>query len=187
MTVRERLRRAVALVALAPALCGICAACDLVDGAGTYALWDVCEHPAEAFHFHYLAPPWEKASGFSAEAPMLLLDPSSEPSSEVGDPGARVRLEAFASEAASVADEVAARRARWAEDGYAVDATETFTNRAGDLGVVQRASRGELRVIEVLFDGACVVGLSLWGRGSIGGEDYRLLLEGFEPRGSGTP
>jgi len=68
-----------------------------------------------------------------------------------------------------------------------VDEAETFFNGAGDLGVVQRASSGELRVVEVLFDGAFVVGLSLWGRGSTGGEDYRLLLESFEPRGSGAP
>jgi hypothetical protein len=186
MIAGERLRRAVVLVAFASTFFGIFSACDSVDGTETYALWEVCEHPAGAFHFHYLEPPWERAKEFSAETPVFLLDPSSEPSGEVDDPGARVRLEAYASEAASVADEAAARRARWIEDGYTVDAPETFSNRAGDVGIVQRASRGESRVAEVFFDGAVVVALSLWGRGSISGEDYSLLLESFEPRGSGA-
>jgi hypothetical protein len=186
MIASARLHRAVALIAFVPAFCGICPACDPVDGTETYALWEVCEHPAGAFHFHYLEPPWEMAPGFSTEEPVFLLDPSSDPSGQADDPGARVRLEAYASEADSVADEAAARRARWIEDGYIVDAPETFSNRAGDVGVIQRASSGESRVAEVFFEAAGVAALSLWGAGSIGGEDYRLLLESFEPRGSGA-
>jgi hypothetical protein len=185
MITRGRLRRAAVLVALASAFGGIFAACDPVDGTETYALWEVCEHPTGAFHFHYLEPPWEAAPGFSAVAPVFLLDPSSEPSGQAGDPGARLRLEAYASEAAGVAEEAAVRRARWIEEGYIVDAPETFSNRAGDVGVVQIASRDEFRVAEVFFDGDGVAALSLWGAGSVGDEDCRLLLESFEPRGSG--
>jgi hypothetical protein len=186
MIASERLRRVVVPIAFVLALCGLCTACDPVDGTQMYALWEVCDHPAGAFHFHYLEPPWEKARGFSADAPVFLLDPSSEPSGQVDDPGARVRLEAYASEADSVAEEAEARRARWIDDGYIVDAPETFSNRAGDVGIVQRASFGGSRVAEVFFDGVGIAVLSLWGRGSIGDEDYRLLLESFEPRGSGA-
>jgi hypothetical protein len=182
----SRLRRAAPILPLVLAFGAVCAACDPVDGTGTYALWEVCEHPSGAFHFHYLAPPWEPAGGFSEEAPVLLLDPSSEPPVAVDDPGARVRLEAWVSGADTVAEEAAARRARWEADGYAVDAPETFSNQAGDVGAVQRARSGESQVAEVLFDGADVVVLSLWGRGSVGGEDFRLLLESFEPRASGA-
>jgi hypothetical protein len=181
----RRLHAAVVSSCLAAVL-SLGAACDPVDGTDPYALWNVFEHPTEAFHFHYLDPPWETAPGFSIQAPVFLLDPSSEPSAEAGDPGARVRLEAYCSEAVTVADEAAARRARWAGDGYAVEEPELFSNRAGDVGIVQRASRGESQVAEVLFGAGGVVVLSLWGRGSIAGEDFRLLLEGFEPRGSGA-
>lgn len=186
MTAGRRSSRA-ALLPFAVAALVFGAACDPVDGTGVYALWEVCEHPTGAFHFHYLEPPWEPAPGFAAAAPVFLLDPSGEPASAADDPGARVRLEAYPSEAGSVADEAAARRAHWQLAGFTVDAPQTFTNRAGDLGIVQRAALGESRIAEVFFDGAAVVGLSLWGRGSIAGEDYRMLLESFEPRASGAP
>lgn len=182
----ERLRLAVRAIALAAASSGLIAACDPVDGAEPYALWDVCEHPDGAFHFHVLEPPWERVHGFSDEAPALLLDPSEDPGGETPDPGARARLGAWASGAASVADEAGARRAHWEGEGFAVEAAETYENRAGDLGIVQRASRGESRMAELIFEGGSVVVMSLWGRGSIAGEDFRLLLDGFEPRASGA-
>jgi hypothetical protein len=184
MTAGRRLSRAVASSCLAVAL-GLCA-CDLVDGTDPYALWTVFEHPTGAFHFHYLDPPWEPAPGFSAQAPVLLLDPSSGPAGEDADPGARVRLEAYVGEADVVAGEAAARRDLWVEDGYEVDEPELFSNRAGDVGLVQRASRGESQVAEVFFGGGGVSVLSLWGRGSIADDDFRLLLEGFEPREHGA-
>jgi len=185
MTACRRLHRAVVSSCFAAVLI-LGAACDPVEGTDPYSLWEVCEHPAGAFHFHYLEPPWEPASGFSTQAPVFLLDPSGEPSAEVGDPGARVRLEAYVGEAASVADEAASRRGRWAEDGYAVGEPALFSSRAGDVGIVQRASLGESQVAEVFFGGGGVAVLSLWGRGTISGDDYSLLLEGFEPRGSGA-
>ena len=181
----ERLRLAVRAIALAAASSGLIAACDPVDGAEPYALWDVCEHPDGAFHFHVLEPPWERAHGFSKAAPVLLLDPSEDPG-ETPDPGARARLDAWVSGADSVADEAEARSAYWEGEGFAVEAAETYENRAGDLGIVQRASRGKSRVAELIFEGSSVVVISLWGRGSIGGEDFRFLLDGFEPRASGT-
>ena len=69
---------------------------------------------------------------------------------------------------------------------FSVGDPETYVNRAGDVGSVQRAERGEGRVAELILDGGGVVVMSLWGRGSIGGEDFRLILDGFEPRGSGA-
>jgi len=185
MTAGRCLRRAIVSSCFA-AVFGLGAACDPVDGTDPYALWEEFEHPTGAFHFHYLDPPWEPASGFSTQAPVFVLSQSSEPSVEAANPGARVRLEAYISEAASVADEAATRRGMWDEGEYVVGEPELFSNRAGDVGIVQRALRGESQVAEVFFGGGAVTVLSLWGRGSIAGEDYRLLLEGFEPRGSGA-
>jgi hypothetical protein len=181
-------RRSLAGLALAASVAALGAACDPVDGTDPYALWEVQAHPDGAFHFHYLAPPWEPADGFSDRAPVLLLDPTGEPPADAGDPGARVRLEAWQGAAASVAEAAAARRERWQGAGYAVAAPETFANAAGDLGAVQRAAIGETRVVEVLFDTADgVVALSLWGRGRLDAGDFLLLLESFEPRAPAEP
>jgi hypothetical protein len=177
------LRAAIASAAIA----ALGAACDPVDGTDPYALWRACEHPGGAFHFHYLDPPWEKIDDAPAEAPVLLLDEAGEDAEDAGTPGARVRLEAYDRAGGTVAGEADARRADWTASGYAVGAPETFTNRAGDEGVVQRASGAGLGVAEVMFasgDGVAV--LSLWGESSFTGEDFLLLMRSFEPRPSGS-
>jgi hypothetical protein len=170
--------------ALAAALL-LAAACDTVDGTDPYALWEVCEHPDAAFHFHYLDPPWEPAPGFSLEGPVFLLDPSEDPAADPADPGARARLEAYAA-AGNLAAEAAALRVGWEGLGFDVAEPELFVNRAGDVGVAQRAVRDELRVVDVILEGDRVVVLSLWSRAAVEGGDFDLLLAGFEPRGSGA-
>lgn len=160
-------------------------ACDPVDGTDPYALWRVCEHPLGAFHFHYLDPPWERVDDAPAEAPVLLLDGSGDAAGDAGAPGARVRLEAYHRAGVAVADEAAARGALWSAAGYAVGPPEAFSNRAGDEGVVQRAEADGLAVAEVMLPGGGGVAvLSLWGEPSLAGEDFLLLLRGFEPRAS---
>ena len=178
-------RRRIAFGGIAALLCAASAlaACDPIDGTDPYALWRVHEHPAGAFHFHTLEPPWAPMDASTDERPLLGLDPS-EAAPDAG-PGADARLEAYYRVGATAAEELEARRASWQASGYTVEAGAPFTNRAGDVGLSLRASDGDLDVVEVLFDsGVGVVVLSLWGDGPFEGEDYALLMKGFEPRPS---
>lgn len=185
MTRSPRQRRVAAIVAFAAALAGT-AACDPVDGTDPYALWEAHEPADGAFHFHTLEPPWEAGEDGTADAPVRVLDPSGEAATPSTGPGARARVEARRVDAASAAEAAQSRRAGWEAAGYAVDAPEIFASRAHDLGVAQRAARGEIEAVDVLFERADgVVLLTLWGEGSLATDDFRLLLEGFEPRGSG--
>jgi len=58
------------------ALCGaiLFCSCGSIDGTEVYALWETYEHPENAFHFHYLSPPWQLDEKSTSDHPVLLLD-----------------------------------------------------------------------------------------------------------------
>jgi hypothetical protein len=166
--------------------CAACAACSYTDGTDPYALWQIFEHPTEAFHFHYPSPPWETAEDTGPERAVLVVDPDTD---EHGDdhPNARLRLEVWVINNNPVADVVSYRCDHWEGLGYQVDPPKVYWNDALDEGIRVEATDGQyLRVTEVFYPlGGRTALLSLWVKGESDRSDLELLIEGFEPRGSG--
>ncbi len=172
------MRRAVAFLATLAVL----AACGTIDGEDPYALWRVHEHPAGAFHFHYPAPPFDAAEGFTDAHPVMEVAP------EDGDAAAwaRYRLEARLTECADLDEAAAGEAAALADGGFGVGPPEPRWNRASDEGVEIRAGDGGIGAVVFLLRGeAGVVSISLAGTGDMEHPDVELLLDGFEPRSSG--
>ena len=165
----------------------VCVACADTDGTDPYALWQTFEHPTSAFHFHYLSPPWESVEDNGLERAVFAVDPDID-GLEDNHPNARLRLEVWMIDDAPIADVVSSRHDHWAELGYHVDDPPgIYWNGADDEGVRLEATDGQyLRVTEVFysFDERTAL-LSLWVNGESDRSDLELLIEGFEPRGSG--
>ena len=164
----------------------LCAACSDTDGNDPYALWRTFEHPTQAFHFHYLSPPWESAEDTGPERAVLAVDPDAD---KFGDdhPNARLRLEVWVINDNPVSDVVSYRFDYWTGLGYQVDPPRVYWNGAQDEGIRLEAADGQyLRVTEVFYSlGGRTALLSLWENGESDRGDLELLIEGFEPRGSG--
>ena len=163
----------------------VCVACSDTDGTDPYALWQTFEHPTQAFHFHYLSPPWESVEDTGPERAVLAVDPDTD--GLVDDhPNARLRLEVWLVNDNPVSDVVGDRHDHWVGLGYHVDPPRLYWNGADDEGVRVEAADGPyLRVTEVFYSlGGRTALLSLWVNGEADRSDLELLIEGFEPRGS---
>ncbi len=164
----------------------MCVACSDTDGTDPYALWQTFEHPTSAFHFHYPSPPWESVEDNGPGRAVLAVDPDTD---GLGDdhPNARLRLEVWVMDADSVSDVISYRRDHWVGLGYQVDPPRIYWTGADDEGIRVEATDGQyLRVTEVFYslDERTAL-LSLWVNGESDRSDLELLIEGFEPRGSG--
>jgi len=152
------------------------------EGEDPYALWETYDHPDGAFHFHYLSPPWEKADDHARRHPVLVVVPS-------GGGDARLRLEAALTGEITEPAAADVERSALQDEGYEVEDPAAYESRAGDEGIMVRASGGSGWVIAVYQAGAeGVAGLEIRGFDDAVGPDdadIRLLVAGFEPRASG--
>jgi hypothetical protein len=171
------LRRAVVLAAALLAV-----GCGSIEGEDPYALWRVHEHPGQAFHFHYPAPPFEAAEASSEVHPVLEAAPEAAAAGTAW-PGWRVEARVLAgADLAGAADgEATALEGR----GFAVGAPAARLNRAEDEGLEIRGESGEADAVVFLLSGAAgIVAITVAGTGDMRHPDVDLLLDGFEPRGA---
>lgn len=160
-------------------------ACTALDGTDPYALWNTVEHTEGAFHFHYPSPPWQRVTAFDRDEPVLLLDPRPT-DSEGPDPGARMRIHAWADQTSEPSAYYQWRADVWRNQGYEVEEAASCQNGAGDEGSLLEARGEDLRVAEVFYAGEeRLVIISVWGTWDDNHDsDLWLLLDGFEPRGA---
>ncbi len=165
--------------------------CDPVDGTHPYALWDTFDHPEGIYHFHYLAPPWEKADVPFAVRQILYVGSARAPLSEMGiaGDGLQARFGCFVETTTDV-DAIAAAEAdaeNLRHKGVQPDPIDWFESAGGDLGVqlkVRCPDRWIASVYHDLPEGG-VIRMSVVGIEDTDTPDLVLLMESLEPRGAG--
>lgn len=163
-------------------ICLAAAACGTIDGDDPFALWRVHEHPEQAFHFHYPAPPFGTAEGSSAAHPVLVVASGA----GAGEPSwPRYRLEAWLTVHGDIAGAAAGESAGLEEQGFEVTPSAARWNRAGDEGLAIHGAGDEADAVVFLLRGSAgIVAIALAGTGEMDHPDVELLLDGFEPRGA---
>jgi hypothetical protein len=158
--------------------------CGTIDGTDPYALWDTYEHPLDAYHFHYPAPPWKRADDSTDTAFAMVVAPDDSP--DAGEPGARYRLESAIVPGVETADASSDERSRLEARGYATSTPREWTNAAGDPGLVIEGRDRDASVVEILIATSYgVAALRLFSREDLDDPDVDLVLESLEPRAAG--